>query len=221
LDAFDGEAEVKAMSRRWWFYGDDSDLEINPEVTGQQRSNSTKEKIDKNEVDNSTHRVSIVRVQHRPKINVLQPQRDSTASFRSSGRVSLSLNSNSMSERASNSLSGLKVSINDIVNDDKNDNSNNENDENKNENNEDDEKEDFDDEDGYESKHYFNHSIVTEELTNETLRNTFDMEYITFFHMVPIVKKNNYRKHNSHQWFFNGVCSGLNDTIIYAFLTGI
>jgi hypothetical protein len=39
------------------------------------------------------------------------------------------------------------------------------------------------------------------------------------FHMVPIVKRYNYRKHNSHQWFFDGICEGLNESVEFVFLT--
>ena len=29
------------------------------------------------------------------------------------------------------------------------------------------------------------------------------------FQLVPIIKKTNHRKHNSHHWFFQGICAGL------------
>lgn len=44
-------------------------------------------------------------------------------------------------------------------------------------------------------------------------------ENIMYFHICPIVKKNNHRKHNSHQWFFDAICEGLDEKVIYAFLT--
>jgi hypothetical protein len=42
---------------------------------------------------------------------------------------------------------------------------------------------------------------------------------VLYFYMCPIIKKSNHRKHNSHQWFFDSICEGLNDKITYAFLT--
>eukprot|EP01038_Epipyxis_sp_PR26KG_P005571 gene5571-7695_t len=39
------------------------------------------------------------------------------------------------------------------------------------------------------------------------------------FYMVPIIKRNNHRKHNSHQWFFDGICEALGCYVAYAFLT--
>eukprot|EP00599_Poterioochromonas_sp_BG-1_P000945 CAMPEP_0173148964 /NCGR_PEP_ID=MMETSP1105-20130129/10041_1 /TAXON_ID=2985 /ORGANISM="Ochromonas sp., Strain BG-1" /LENGTH=890 /DNA_ID=CAMNT_0014063735 /DNA_START=258 /DNA_END=2930 /DNA_ORIENTATION=- len=39
------------------------------------------------------------------------------------------------------------------------------------------------------------------------------------FYMCPIIKKSNHRKHNSHQWFFDSLCEGLEDKVTYAFLT--
>jgi hypothetical protein len=35
------------------------------------------------------------------------------------------------------------------------------------------------------------------------------------FHMVPILKRNNHRKHNSHHWFFQGVCAGLDTSLVF------
>ncbi len=29
------------------------------------------------------------------------------------------------------------------------------------------------------------------------------------FQLVPIIKRGNHRKHNSHHWFFQGICYGL------------
>jgi len=176
LNSFDDTTEVKAMSRRWWYYGDDSDLEINPEVTGQSNHKNIREKIDSNtnqRTDNSTHRVSILRIQTRPKIHIPQVEKDLTASFMGSARGSQSLN--------------LFKNVIDHCNDDNYDD---------------------DDEDNYEIKKYFNESVITEEFTKKALMNNYDEDYLLFFHMVVIVKKRNYRKHNSHQWFFNGVCSG-------------
>eukprot|EP01032_Pedospumella_encystans_P009138 gene9138-10785_t len=39
------------------------------------------------------------------------------------------------------------------------------------------------------------------------------------FHMAVITKRNNHRKHNSHQWFFDGICQGLGERNAFAFLT--
>jgi hypothetical protein len=39
------------------------------------------------------------------------------------------------------------------------------------------------------------------------------------FYLCPIIKKSNHRKHNSHQWFFDAICEGLNEHIVYALLT--
>ncbi len=36
-----------------------------------------------------------------------------------------------------------------------------------------------------------------------------------FFHMVPILKRNNHRKHNSHHWFFQGICVGLDASLVF------
>jgi hypothetical protein len=47
----------------------------------------------------------------------------------------------------------------------------------------------------------------------------YEEEEILYFYMCPIIKKSNHRKHNSHQWFFDSICEGLNDKITYAFLT--
>ncbi len=44
-------------------------------------------------------------------------------------------------------------------------------------------------------------------------------DHLIQFYMLPIVKKTNHRKHNSHQWFFDSVCLALDDTCTYAFLT--
>jgi hypothetical protein len=45
------------------------------------------------------------------------------------------------------------------------------------------------------------------------------MESIIYFNMAIIVKRQNHRKHNSHQWFFDGVCQGLHHRNSFAFLT--
>jgi hypothetical protein len=45
------------------------------------------------------------------------------------------------------------------------------------------------------------------------------MESIIYFNMAIIVKRQNHRKHNSHQWFFDGVCQGLQHRNSFAFLT--
>jgi hypothetical protein len=34
------------------------------------------------------------------------------------------------------------------------------------------------------------------------------------FHFCPIIKKANHRKHNSHHWFFEGICCGLDTNIV-------
>jgi hypothetical protein len=47
----------------------------------------------------------------------------------------------------------------------------------------------------------------------------FDRRQLLYFHMAPIVKRSNHRKHNSHQWFFDALCEGLDDCVSYAFLT--
>jgi cellulose synthase/poly-beta-1,6-N-acetylglucosamine synthase-like glycosyltransferase len=46
-----------------------------------------------------------------------------------------------------------------------------------------------------------------------------DDDKILYFYMCPIVKRLNHRKHNSHQWFFDSICEGLEDRSTYAFLT--
>jgi hypothetical protein len=46
-----------------------------------------------------------------------------------------------------------------------------------------------------------------------------NIEHIIYFNMVCIVKRSNHRKHNSHQWFFDGICMGLNNRTSFAFLT--
>lgn len=47
----------------------------------------------------------------------------------------------------------------------------------------------------------------------------FHAENILYFHLVPIIKRMNHRKHNSHQWFFDSICQGLDLKCSYAFLT--
>lgn len=44
-------------------------------------------------------------------------------------------------------------------------------------------------------------------------------EDVMYFYMCPIIKKSNHRKHNSHQWFFDSICDGLEEKVTYAFLT--
>ena len=39
------------------------------------------------------------------------------------------------------------------------------------------------------------------------------------FYLAPLVKRNNHRKHNSHLWFFKGLCEGLSTFLYYSFLT--
>jgi hypothetical protein len=40
-----------------------------------------------------------------------------------------------------------------------------------------------------------------------------------YFNLCPIIKRQNHRKHNSHQWFFDGVCESLHNKVDFAFLT--
>lgn len=47
----------------------------------------------------------------------------------------------------------------------------------------------------------------------------FTSDNMSYFHMVPIVKRQNHRKHNSHQWFFDSICQALDQRVSYAFLT--
>lgn len=44
-------------------------------------------------------------------------------------------------------------------------------------------------------------------------------ESIIHFNIACIVKRQNHRKHNSHQWFFDGICQGLHNRNSFAFLT--
>jgi hypothetical protein len=46
-----------------------------------------------------------------------------------------------------------------------------------------------------------------------------DDDKILYFYMCPNVKRLNHRKHNSHQWFFDSICEGLEDRSNYDFLT--
>jgi hypothetical protein len=39
------------------------------------------------------------------------------------------------------------------------------------------------------------------------------------FYITPIIKRNNHRKHNSHEWFFDSICEGLHERLTYVFLT--
>ena len=45
------------------------------------------------------------------------------------------------------------------------------------------------------------------------------LEHIIYFNICCIVKRQNHRKHNSHQWFFDGICQGLDNRNSFAFLT--
>jgi cellulose synthase/poly-beta-1,6-N-acetylglucosamine synthase-like glycosyltransferase len=36
-----------------------------------------------------------------------------------------------------------------------------------------------------------------------------------YFQLIPIIKKTNHRKHNSHHWFFQGICSSLNPSLVF------
>eukprot|EP00981_Chlorochromonas_danica_P002679 scaffold525_cov170-Ochromonas_danica.AAC.3 len=51
------------------------------------------------------------------------------------------------------------------------------------------------------------------------LSENFNAENLLYFHLAPIIKRMNHRKHNSHQWFFDGICQGLEDKCTFAFLT--
>lgn len=44
-------------------------------------------------------------------------------------------------------------------------------------------------------------------------------ENMMYFHLLPIVKRSNHRKHNSHQWFFDSICQALDTKVSFAFLT--
>ena len=48
---------------------------------------------------------------------------------------------------------------------------------------------------------------------------SIEMTTVLDFYVLPIVKRSNHRKHNSHQWFFNSVCEGLKTHCSLAFLT--
>jgi cellulose synthase/poly-beta-1,6-N-acetylglucosamine synthase-like glycosyltransferase len=50
-------------------------------------------------------------------------------------------------------------------------------------------------------------------------RDAANEEDVIYFYMCPIIKKSNHRKHNSHQWFFDSICEGLDDKCTYAYLT--
>lgn len=62
-------------------------------------------------------------------------------------------------------------------------------------------------------------SCPTMRMTEGGLAEKFDMDNLLQFYVVPVVKRNNHRKHNSHQWFFDAVCEAVGDHLIYAFLT--
>jgi cellulose synthase/poly-beta-1,6-N-acetylglucosamine synthase-like glycosyltransferase len=47
-----------------------------------------------------------------------------------------------------------------------------------------------------------------------------ESDYI-YFYMAPIIKAQNHKKHNSHDWFFRGICEGLGQYCLYAFLTDV
>jgi hypothetical protein len=38
-----------------------------------------------------------------------------------------------------------------------------------------------------------------------------DDDKILYFYKCPIMKRLNHRKHNSHHWFFDSICEGLED----------
>jgi len=60
---------------------------------------------------------------------------------------------------------------------------------------------------------YPQQSIFSSETIKKRSKNFLD------FFMVPIVKSANHRKHNSHHWFFQGICQALGDKASVAFLT--
>jgi hypothetical protein len=47
----------------------------------------------------------------------------------------------------------------------------------------------------------------------------FNPDQILYFNLVPIIKRQNHRKHNSHQWFFDSICEALDTKVHFAFLT--
>jgi cellulose synthase/poly-beta-1,6-N-acetylglucosamine synthase-like glycosyltransferase len=65
-------------------------------------------------------------------------------------------------------------------------------------------------------------SLVTDVLISDrrvATHNAGADDDIIYFYMCPVIKKSNHRKHNSHQWFFDSICEGLDDKCTYAFLT--
>lgn len=47
----------------------------------------------------------------------------------------------------------------------------------------------------------------------------FNADQILYFNLIPIIKRQNHRKHNSHQWFFDSICDALDSKVEFAFLT--
>eukprot|EP01034_Spumella_vulgaris_P022158 gene22158-28265_t len=66
---------------------------------------------------------------------------------------------------------------------------------------------------------YKTHSASSDVSVGSTFSVDFDMSEMIIFHILPIVKRSNHRKHNSHEWFFNSVCMGLNHRASVVFLT--
>jgi cellulose synthase/poly-beta-1,6-N-acetylglucosamine synthase-like glycosyltransferase len=55
-----------------------------------------------------------------------------------------------------------------------------------------------------------------EESTRERVLSTASAaESYIHFQLIPIIKKTNHRKHNSHHWFFQGICVGLNASLVF------
>ena len=54
---------------------------------------------------------------------------------------------------------------------------------------------------------------AAEHITREST--TSSAESYIHFQLVPIIKKTNHRKHNSHHWFFQGICVGLNASLVF------
>ena len=51
-------------------------------------------------------------------------------------------------------------------------------------------------------------------LTSDEKQHSSQSSMYLHFHMCPILKRTNHRKHNSHHWFFEGICCGLNTNIV-------
>lgn len=51
-------------------------------------------------------------------------------------------------------------------------------------------------------------------LTTDDGKGSSQSSMFLHFHMCPIIKRTNHRKHNSHHWFFEGICCGLDTNIV-------